>query len=200
MITEVSLNRSCFEGMKEGIIMAGFGGQGIMLMGKLLSYAGMLEGKNVTWLPSYGPEMRGGTANCTVVFSQQRIGSPYVTEPSSIIIMNRPSLDRFERAVKPHGLMLLNSSMVNREVTRKDLKVVKVAASKIADDLGKVHVANMVALGAFVKVNPVVSINSLLVALNKVLPVRHKDMIAINKVALRRGFEAVFEGQVWSER
>jgi len=180
--------------MKEEIVMAGFGGQGIMFMGKLVAYAGMLEGKNVTWLPSYGPEMRGGTANCTVILSTRRIGSPYVTEPSSAIIMNTPSMDRFEHAVKPNGFILLNSSIINREVKRKDVKVVKISASVIAKDLGNVHVANMVTLGTFIKVKPIVSINSLLAALDKVLPMRHKDLMAINSVALRRESEEISKG------
>lgn len=180
--------------MKEETTMAGFGGQGIMLMGKLLAYAAMLEGKEVTWLPSYGPEMRGGTANCTVIISTDKIGSPYVTEPSGVIIMNNPSMDRFEHAVKPNGIMLLDSSMINRDVKRKDIKVVKIPTTVIARDLGNVRAANMVALGAFVKAKPVVGMNSLLAALNRVLPSRHKDLMAMNTEALRRGFDMVLEG------
>lgn len=179
--------------MKEEIVMAGFGGQGIMLMGKLLAYAGMLEGKKVTWLPSYGPEMRGGTANCTVILSTQRISSPYVTEPSSVIIMNNPSLDRFEHAVKLNGFMLLNSSMINREVKRKDIEVVKVEASAIAKDIGNVRVANMVALGGFARVKPIVTIDSLISALDKVLSTRHKDLLSLNITALKHGFEITSE-------
>jgi len=176
--------------MEEKTIVAGFGGQGIMLMGRLLAYAGMIEGRYVTCLPSYGPEMRGGTANCTVIVSTERIGSPYVTQPSSLVAMNRPSLDRFENAVSPDGVILLNTSMVNREVGRKNVKVVKVAASKIAEDLGNIRVANMVALGAYVGVKPIVSIKSLLVALEKILPTRHKDLLAVNTAALQRGLQA----------
>ena len=139
---------------EERIIVAGFGGQGVVLMGKLLAYAGMLEGKNVTCLPSYGPEMRGGTANCMVTVSTRKIGSPYVTEPSSLIVMNLPSLDRFESMVESGGCILVNSSLVRREVARSDVTAASVQANQIAEELGNVRVANMVALGAFAKVRP----------------------------------------------
>lgn len=180
--------------MEEKIVAAGFGGQGIMMMGRLLAYAGMIEGKCVTCLPSYGPEMRGGTANCTVILSTKRIGSPYVTEPSSLIAMNQPSLNRFEHAVRPDGVVLLNSTMINREVRRKDITVAKVAASKIAEDLGNIRTANMVALGAFVGAKPIVSIDSLLIALEKVLPKRHEDLLTMNTAALQRGLQAFTSG------
>jgi len=180
--------------MEEKIIAAGFGGQGVMLMGKLLAYAGMIEGRHVTWLPSYGPEMRGGTANCTVIISSRRIGSPYVTEPGSLIAMNQPSLNRFEDAVTPGGVVLFDSSMVNREVRRKDVKAVKVAASKIAEGLGNILTANTVALGAFVGVKPVVSIDSLLIVLGKVLPKRREDLLTVNTAALQHGFQALTSG------
>jgi len=180
--------------MEEKIIAAGFGGQGVMLMGKLLAYAGMIEGRHVTWLPSYGPEMRGGTANCTVIISSRRIGSPYVTEPSNLIAMNQPSLNRFEDAVTPGGVVLFDSSMINRELRRKDVKAVKVAASKIAEGLGNILTANTVALGAFVGVKPVVSIDSLLVALDKVLPKRHEDLLTANTAALKCGFQGLTSG------
>lgn len=181
-------------GMEEKIVAAGFGGQGIMMMGRLLAYAGMIEGRRVTCLPSYGPEMRGGTANCTVILSTKRIGSPYVTEPSSLIAMNQPSLNRFEHAVRPDGVVLLNSTMINREVRRKDITVAKVAASKIAEDLGNIRTANMVALGAFAGAKPIVSIDSLLIALEKVLPKRHEDLLTMNTAALQRGLRAFTSG------
>jgi len=177
--------------MKEEVIIAGFGGQGVILIGKLLAYAGMLEGKNVTCLPSYGPEMRGGAANCMVIISTSRISSPYVTEATSAIIMNRSSIERFENAIKPDGFILLNSSMINREVARTDVKVIKVAANRIAEDLGNIRVANIVALGAFVGARPIVTIDSLQLALDKELSARHKDLIGINIMALRRGFETI---------
>ena len=179
---------------EERIIVAGYGGQGIVLMGKLLAYAGMLEGRNVTCLPSYGPEMRGGTANCMVTVSTSKIGSPYVTSPSSIIAMNLPSLDHFESMVEPGGCILVNGSLVKREVTRSDVTAASVQANWIAEELGDVRVANMVALGAFAKVKSVLKLDSLINALEKVLSARRKEMLSLNREALRRGGESVCIG------
>ena len=173
--------------------MSGFGGQGIMFMGKLLTYACMLEGKNVTWLPSYGPQMRGGTANCMVVISTRRIASPYFVEPSCLIVMNRPSLKKFEHSVTPGGLIILNSSMIKDEVRRKDVIVYSIQASEIAEKIGNIRVTNMIALGAFVKVKPLATIDSLTKALNNVLSSRHRDLLRLNIVALKRGFEMILE-------
>jgi len=175
--------------MEERIIMAGFGGQGIMFMGKLLAYASFLERKNVTWLPSYGPQMRGGTTNCMVVLSKRRIASPYVVEPSSLIVMNRPSLDKFEHTVKPGGLIILNSSMVKGELRRNDITVYKIPAGEIAEKLGDIRVSNMVTLGAFVRVKPIVPIDALLDSLDQVLSTRHKELLDLNRIALKHGFE-----------
>jgi len=177
---------------EERIIVAGFGGQGVILMGKLLAYAGMLEGKNVTCLPSYGPEMRGGTANCMVTVSTRKIGSPYVTEPSSLIVMNLPSLDRFESMVESGGCILVNSSLVRREVARSDVTAASVQANQIAEELGDVRVANMVALGAFAKVRPMLNMDSLINALEKALPARRREMLSLNREALQRGGKSVF--------
>ena len=177
---------------EERIIVAGFGGQGVVLMGKLLAYAGMLEGKNVTCLPSYGPEMRGGTANCMVTVSTRKIGSPYVTEPSSLIVMNLPSLDRFESMVESGGCILVNSSLVRREVARSDVTAASVQANQIAEELGDVRVANMVALGAFAKVRPMLNMDSLINALEKTLPARRREMLSLNREALQRGGKSVF--------
>lgn len=176
---------------EERIIVAGSGGQGVVLMGKLLAYAGLFEGRNVTCLPSYGPEMRGGTANCMVTISTSRIGSPYVTTPSSLIAMNLLSLDRFESTVEPGGCILVNSSLVKREVIRSDVTTASVQANRIAEELGDVRVANMVALGAFAKVKPTLHLDSLVKALEKVLSERRKEMLSLNGEALRRGCEFV---------
>lgn len=137
--------------MKQEFIIAGFGGQGVLLLGQMLAYAGMLEGKQVSWMPSYGPEMRGGTANCTVVISDEEIGSPVVSQPSCVIALNLPSLDKFEPMVKPGGLLLINSSLVDREPRRDDIKAVALPATEIASELGNIRVTNMVALGALVQ-------------------------------------------------
>lgn len=138
--------------MQHDVVIAGFGGQGVMLMGRILAYAGMRQGLEVSWFPSYGPEMRGGTANCTVVLSDRPVGSPVVEFPRSLLAMNLPSLDKFEPKVKPGGLVLVNSSLIPRPVRRDDLRVVLVPANDIANDIGNPRGANMVALGAYVTV------------------------------------------------
>ncbi|UCG37289.1 MAG: 2-oxoacid:acceptor oxidoreductase family protein [Candidatus Bathyarchaeota archaeon] len=132
------------------VIMAGFGGQGLMFIGKLLAYSAMKAGLNVTWIPSYGPEMRGGTANCTVVISSEEIGSPVITSPKALIIMNNPSLEAFEPRLEPEGMLFLNSSLVTRSVERKDIKVMPTPANAIAAEVGEPKTANMVMLGCYI--------------------------------------------------
>jgi 2-oxoglutarate ferredoxin oxidoreductase subunit gamma len=139
------------------VIMAGFGGQGLMFIGKLLAYSGMKSGKHVTWIPSYGPEMRGGTANCTVVISDAEIGSPVITSPQALIIMNNPSLEAFEPRIQSHGTMFLNSSLVNRKITRHDIESISIPANDIALEIGEGKTANMVMLGAYVSRTKVVT-------------------------------------------
>lgn len=178
--------------MAHELIVAGFGGQGIMFIGQLLAYAGMMEGKKVSWLPSYGPEMRGGTANCCVVISEDEVCSPIVTEPSSLIVMNQPSLDKFEQAVRPGGLLVLNSSLIGRKSARADLRVVEIPANRIAGELGNDKVANMVALGALIKCTGAVQVDSLRRALRKVLPPHRHELVPVNESALERGL--VFAG------
>lgn len=174
--------------MTEELIIAGFGGQGVMSMGQLLTYAGMLENKAVSWMPSYGPEMRGGTANCTVVISdEEEIGSPVITEPTTAIVMNLPSLEKFEGAVRSGGLLLYNSSLINKEPTRKDIEVYGIPGNDVADKLGNPRIANMVVLGAFIKKTGIVSLDSLLDSLKKVLPERRHNLIPLNEKALREG-------------
>lgn len=132
------------------VIMAGFGGQGLMFIGKLLAYCAMKRGLNVTWIPSYGPEMRGGTANCTVVISDEPIRSPVISAPDALIIMNNPSLEAFEPKLKTDGLLFINSNLVTREVKRKDIKLIAIPANDAAVEAGEKRVANMVILGAYV--------------------------------------------------
>jgi 2-oxoglutarate ferredoxin oxidoreductase subunit gamma len=146
--------------MAHEIIMAGFGGQGVMAMGKILVEAAMEEGKNVSWLPSYGPEMRGGTANCSVIVSDEPIGAPIVTEATAAIVMNRPSLDKFENDVIPGGALLINSSLIDKKATRNDIKVYYIPANDIANELGTDKVANIVMLGAYLKVSGAASVDS----------------------------------------
>ena len=173
--------------MLEEVIIAGFGGQGLMLMGRLLAYAGMLEGRKVAWMPSYGPEMRGGTANCTVIISSEEIASPVVTNPKTVIAMNKPSLDKFESLIQKDGLIVLNNSLIDQEVKRDDIKVLKIPANDIANKLGNLRVANMVTLGAYVKKSGVVRLESILKALEKALAGKNQKILDLNKVALKKG-------------
>jgi 2-oxoglutarate ferredoxin oxidoreductase subunit gamma len=178
--------------MEESFVFAGFGGQGVILAGKLLAQAGADKGLEVTWLPSYGPEMRGGTANCTVVLSDEPIGSPVVDEPTSLVAMNLPSLNRFERTVAEAGTILVNSSLIARPAQRSDVRVLSVPANDIAVSLGNPRAANMVALGAIVKATGVVSLE--LTKSTMVRMLSHKDsdkMIAANEQALEAGYNAV---------
>jgi len=179
--------------MLERMIISGFGGQGIMLMGRLLAYAGMLEGKNVAWMPSYGPEMRGGTANCTVLISAEEIGSPIVSHPKTLITMNQPSLDKFEQNVNEDGLIILNDSLIEREVSRNDVNVIRIPADDIADKLGNSRAANMVVLGAYVKKSGVVKLETIFIALEKALTGPKQKLLEINKKALKQGAELVKE-------
>lgn len=177
--------------MLERIIISGFGGQGVMLIGRLLAYAGMMEGKKVAWMPSYGPEMRGGTANCTVLISSNEIGSPIVSHPKILIAMNIPSLDKFESTVSEDGLIILNDSLIEREVKRNDVKVIKIPADDIADKLGNSRSANMVILGAYVGQSGIVKMDTIFKALEKALAGRNKKLLEINKEALKQGAELV---------
>ena len=176
--------------MHESVIMSGFGGQGILLMGQLLCYAGMHEGRKVTWMPSYGPEMRGGTANCTVMISSERVGSPVTQFPQSLVAMNKASLDKFENAIQPEGFLVINSSLVDRDPVRTDIRFIKVPANQIAEEAGTLQVTNMAALGAYVAGRGVVSLDAVIIALRRMIPEHRKQMLAVNEEALRRGAEA----------
>jgi 2-oxoglutarate ferredoxin oxidoreductase subunit gamma len=175
--------------MYESVIMSGFGGQGIMLMGQLLCFAAMEERLKVTWMPAYGPEMRGGTANCTVILSSDRIGSPITAHPDSLIALNRPSQDRFEKWLKPGGGLIFNTSLVARKPERDDLRLVPVPANQIAEEVGTLQVANMVTLGAYVGACRSVSLNALFSALRKIIPEHRREWLPLNETALRRGAE-----------
>lgn len=173
--------------MQQEVIIAGFGGQGVLFAGQLLAYAGMDAGKDVTWIPSYGPEMRGGTANCTVVISDQEIGSPFVKNPTAVLAMNLPSLDKYEQLVKPGGVLVVNTSMVNRKVERKDITVVSVPANEIAEAVGSKRAVNMVMLGALLSNMDILALQALEAALDAHLPERHKKFLPANLEALRQG-------------
>jgi 2-oxoglutarate ferredoxin oxidoreductase subunit gamma len=170
------------------VTMAGFGGQGLMFIGKLLAYSAMKAGKRVTWMPSYGPAMRGGTANCTVVISDEEIGSPVITAPQALIIMNNPSLEAFEPRLQPQGLLLLNTSMITRAVTRKDVETVPVRANEIAADAGEKRAANMVMLGAYVARTNIVSKEVVLVGLKELFG-KKPAVLEANARAFEKGME-----------
>lgn len=176
--------------MNEQIIIAGFGGQGVLSMGKMLAGAVMEEGKNVTWLPSYGPEMRGGTSNCCVVASDEEICSPNVTRATSVIAMNRPSLDKFESAVLPGGSLFINSSIVDRKAERDDINVFYIPANDIAEEVGNQKVANMVMLGAYLAKNPIIQVETILEQLSKVLGPKKQHLVQLNRTAIEKGANA----------
>ena len=176
------------DGMYYDVIIAGFGGQGILLAGNILAYAAMKEGKHVTFLPTYGVEMRGGTANCAVVVSTKEIGSPIIGSPLSAIIMNHPSLTKFGNHLKPGGLLLLNSSLVNpKNVLKREVELVPIPLNEIASQLGNAKLANMVALGAYVEKTQIIKEASISDALINVLDERHHTMIPANLEAIKQG-------------
>ena len=153
--------------MKQEIIIAGFGGQGVLSMGKILAYSGLMEGKEVSWMPSYGPEMRGGTANCSVILSTEDIGSPIVTAPDTVVVMNRPSFEKFEHTLKPGGLMILDADLISNEPTRTDITYIEVPAQTIAEEIGSKTIANMVLLGTLVAKTNIITIDDLLKSLKE---------------------------------
>jgi 2-oxoglutarate ferredoxin oxidoreductase subunit gamma len=169
------------------VMIAGFGGQGVLVAGKLLAYAGMLEGKHVTWFPSYGAEIRGGTANCTVIISDEEIGSPVVRNPSAMVIFNDASFKKFETRIKQGGQLFLNTSLVHAKPSRSDISRIDIKANDIAENLGDIRIANMVMLGALLKKTGVVALDSVLAALEQVLSARRHSLIPLNEKALRRG-------------
>jgi 2-oxoglutarate ferredoxin oxidoreductase subunit gamma len=175
------------------IIIAGFGGQGVLSMGQIIAYAAMEEGKEVSWMPSYGPEMRGGTANCIVIVSPTKISSPIVSKYDSAILLNQPSLDKFADAVKPGGLILFESSSVIATSSRTDVESLGVDAQEEAMKLNKKQVANMIMLGAFLAKRPIVSAENVLKALKDVLPERHHHLLPLNEEALKLGKQAAIE-------
>ncbi|HNX96783.1 MAG TPA: 2-oxoacid:acceptor oxidoreductase family protein [Candidatus Aminicenantes bacterium] len=178
--------------MLNEMIFAGFGGQGVLSMGKLLAYAAMKENREVSWMPSYGPEMRGGTANCMVNISDEPISSPIVTQYDVAIVLNQPSLKKFESRVKKGGLLIWESSTIKQGPTRTDIRTVALPAiEKATVDLGDTKVMNMLVLGALVKLVPVISPKSLLVALKDTLPKRHHNLIPLNEKAIEMGMSLV---------
>jgi 2-oxoglutarate ferredoxin oxidoreductase subunit gamma len=173
--------------MTQNIQIAGFGGQGVMSMGQILCYGGMLEGREVSYLPSYGPEMRGGAAYCMVIVSDEPVGAPVFAQADCLMAMNLPALDKFENTVVPGGRLLINSSLIERKATRTDIDVYYIPANDIAAELGNSRVAGMVMLGAYLKLSGVVGHDGVLNALKKVLGEKKANMIPVNKEALEHG-------------
>lgn len=173
--------------MQHEIIISGFGGQGALFAGQLLAYAAMEQDQHVTWIPSYGPEMRGGTAHCTVIVSDEEIGSPLVRNPSAAIVLNNPSMEKYQPLVKEQGHLIVNRSIINLPTTRGDIQTIDIAASDEAVALGDARLLNVIMLGALIACTEVVSLESLERALELHLPERHRKLLDLNKAALRRG-------------
>lgn len=173
--------------MQTEIILAGFGGQGILFGGQVLAYAGMDSGKNVTWIPSYGPEMRGGTAHVTVIISDDKIGSPIVSQPKVAALFNNPSMKKYELQVRDGGVLIYNSSLVTHTLHRGDVRYIPVPANEIALELGNVKMANMVMVGAMIAATNILSLDAVVQALKNHLPPRKQALVAANQVALQRG-------------
>jgi 2-oxoglutarate ferredoxin oxidoreductase subunit gamma len=175
--------------MTEEIIIAGFGGQGVLSMGQILCYSGVMENKEVSWMPSYGPEMRGGTANCMAIISDTLISSPILTKFDTVIALNQPSLDKFESAVKPGGLLIYEASTILNPPTRKDIIVLPIEATKEASNLNNTKIMNMIVLGAFLQRKPIIAMENILLGLKKVLPDRYHHLIPLNETAIKKGME-----------
>ena len=185
--------------MQEEIIFAGFGGQGVLFAGQLVAYTALAENKHVTWIPSYGPEMRGGTANCTVVVSDEPIGSPVTLHPSIAVVFNNPSHEKYEPLVKPGGLLVMNESLITLPITRTDLTIVRIPATALATDLGEARLTNMLLLGAMLAQRPVVSLEKTQQVLLEKLGQKKAHLHDVNLTALERGWtlsrEAVPSGE-----
>lgn len=173
--------------MKEEIVIAGFGGQGVLSMGKILAYAGLMDNLEVSWMPSYGPEQRGGTANVTVILSDKPISSPVLDSYDTAVVLNQQSLDKFESKVKPGGTLIYDPSGIHHTPTRTDIKVVAVDAMGASIELNNSKTYNMILLGALLKLRPVVGIDAVLRGLKKTLPERHHHLIPLNETALNKG-------------
>ncbi len=173
--------------MHETFLIAGFGGQGVMFAGQLLAYAGMSEGREVTWIPSYGPEMRGGTAHCYVVISDRVIGSPIVKHPQIALVFNNPSFDKYEPLVATGGVLVRNASLVTRSSSRTDVTELPVPAAAMADEIGDLRLANVVMLGATLTARPIIPLDAIRRALDEHIPPHRRDMLAFNYEALNKG-------------
>jgi 2-oxoglutarate ferredoxin oxidoreductase subunit gamma len=177
--------------MTEEIIIAGFGGQGVLSMGKILAYSGIMQDQEVSWMPSYGPEMRGGTANVTVIVSDERISSPTLTAFDTAIILNQQSMDKFEKTVKPGGVLLYDPNGILHHPTRTDITIYQVDAAKLAAEMGNTKIFNMIVLGAYMKIKPIVKLENVIKGLKKSLPERYHKLIPLNEDAITVGMKNV---------
>ncbi len=177
--------------MTEEIIIAGFGGQGVLSMGKILAYSGIMQDQEVSWMPSYGPEMRGGTANVIVIVSDERISSPILTIFDTAIILNQQSMDKFEKSVRPGGVLIYDPNGITRHPVRKDITIYQIEGAQLAADMGNAKIFNMIVLGAFLKVKPIVLLENVIKGLKKSLPERYHKLIPMNEDALTMGMKNV---------
>lgn len=182
--------------MTEEIIIAGFGGQGVLSMGKILAYSGIMQDQEVSWLPSYGPEMRGGTANVTVIISDERISSPYLKIVDTAIILNQQSMDKFEEFVKPGGILIYDPNGITAHPTRKDIKIFQIEGTKLATEMGNKKIFNMVILGGYLKEKPIIKIENVIEGLKKSISERYHDLIPLNLVAITIGMNSIVPYQV----
>ncbi len=177
--------------MTEEIIIAGFGGQGVLSMGQILCYSGVMQDKIVSWMPSYGPEMRGGTANCTAIISDEEISSPVLHTYDTAIVLNQPSMDKFEETIKPGGLLIYETNGMTRKPVRKDINVWAINAYDESVKMNNTKVFNMIVIGGFLKVKPILHIDNVILGLKKVLPERYHHLIPLNEKAIRKGMEII---------
>jgi len=175
--------------MSKQILIAGFGGQGILFSGKFLAYEGLIEGKEVSWLPSYGPEMRGGTANCSIIISDKKIGSPIVDNPDVLIAMNAPSFDKYINEIKPGGMAIIDSSLIDRKSERDDVEAYYIPATKLASDEGLTGLANMIILGNFIKKSGIMPVENIEKAMQKVVSAKKQNLFDLNMKAVKLGYD-----------
>lgn len=177
--------------MTKEIIISGFGGQGVLSMGKILAYSAMMEGKNVSWMPAYGPEQRGGTANVTIIISDEEISSPIVSQYDTAIVLNQPSLEKFEPAIKPGGTIIYDGSSGMQSPSRKDVSIYRNDAMDFASRSGNQKIFNMLVLGGLISTSGIVSIDNVVKGLHKTLPLRHHKLIPMNEKAIRQGMKLI---------
>ena len=179
--------------MTEEIIIAGFGGQGVLSMGKIMAYSAMMQDMDVSWMPSYGPEMRGGTANVTVILSNERISSPILRQFDTAIILNQQSLDKFESSVKPGGVLIYDNNGITRHPERKDIEVYRIEAVEEASKMNSPKTFNMIVLGGYLKIKPIIRMENVIKGLKKSLPERYHNLIPMNEKAMERGMEIIMK-------